>query len=402
MNDSIAILGRQPELGFAELESLYGSDKIAKISHKVALIHLEPSQIEFKRLGGSVKLCHIIATLQTTDWEELTSALLTTIPEHTKQISPGKLHLGLSVYGLKVSPNQILASGLRIKKSISELIGHSIQLVPNKDSELNTAQVIHNKLMSNKGMELIIVGDSNQTLVAQTIAIQDIESYGLRDFGRPYRNPRIGMLPPKLAQIIINLATGPDEPPTPKTDKSVKTILDPFCGTGVLLQEAALMGYAIYGNDIEPRMVEATKQNLRWLVDLYKITQSIDNIFTGDSISYRWKPTVDFVASETYLGRPFTSLPTAEILSQTVSDCNVIINKFLNNIYPQLKPGTRLCLAVPAWQTKAGQFVHLPLIDRLRSMGYNRLSFEHVRNDKLLYYRDDQIVARELLILVRS
>ncbi|HET6924929.1 MAG TPA: hypothetical protein VFH39_03825, partial [Candidatus Saccharimonadales bacterium] len=63
---------------------------------------------------------------------------------------------------------------------------------------------------------------------------------------------------------------------------------------------------------------------------------------------------------------------------------------------------TRLCLAVPAWQTSANQFKHLPLIDQIRDLGYNRVSFEHVRDDQLLYYREDQIVARQLLVLTRK
>jgi len=48
-----------------------------------------------------------------------------------------------------------------------------------------------------------------------------------------------------------------------------------------------------------------------------------------------------------------------------------IIEKFLRNIASQLQPGTRLCLAVPAWQAPSGHFHHLPLLDHLAEMGYN-------------------------------
>lgn len=71
----------------------------------------------------------------------------------------------------------------------------------------------------------------------------------MRDYGRPARDARVGMLPPKLAQIMLNLSV--------KDEKS-GTVLDPFCGTGVLLQEAALAGFDFIGSDIEPRMVEMT------------------------------------------------------------------------------------------------------------------------------------------------
>jgi 2-polyprenyl-3-methyl-5-hydroxy-6-metoxy-1,4-benzoquinol methylase len=101
--------------------------------------------------------------------------------------------------------------------------------------------------------------------------VQDIEAYGARDQARPARDARVGMLPPKLAQTIINLAAGRPETRMDKHWDSADglgrfMVLDPFCGTGVILQEALLMGYSVYGSDIEPRMAEYTKKNLQWLV----------------------------------------------------------------------------------------------------------------------------------------
>lgn len=62
----------------------------------------------------------------------------------------------------------------------------------------------------------------------RTSFVQDIESYTARDQARPMRDARVGMLPPKLAQIIINLAL---------SNNDITEVLDPFCGTGVVLQE---------------------------------------------------------------------------------------------------------------------------------------------------------------------
>jgi tRNA G10 N-methylase Trm11 len=217
-----------------------------------------------------------------------------------------------------------------------------------------------------------------------------------------------------LAQIIINLAVGklpedklesiceiPAGQPIPRKLIN-KTILDPFCGTGVTLQEASLMGYDVYGSDIETRMVDYSTKNMEWLQAEFDTALPVA-IEVGDATSHKWKQTsIDFVAGESYLGRPFTTRPNAEVLNQTVSDCNLIIKKFLQNIHGQLQPGTRLCLAVPAWQVRKDDFKHLPLLDSLEETGYNRLSFEHVRESELLYYREDQVVARELLVLIRK
>jgi hypothetical protein len=57
---------------------------------------------------------------------------------------------------------------------------------------------------------------------------------------------------------------------------------------------------------------------------------------------------------------------------------------------------------VPAWQIGPDRFKHLALIDQIADLGYNHTRFEHVRDEQLLYYREDQIVARELLVLTRK
>jgi len=203
------------------------------------------------------------------------------------------------------------------------------------------------------------------------------------------------MLPPKLAQMLINFAVGQAQ------DTNI-TVLDPFCGTGVVLQEALLMGYNVYGTDLEPRMIDYTGENLDWLDSHFTFGPAEMRIEGGDATTHQWSPAPDFVAGETYLGRPFTEKPSAEVLAQTASEVNLILKKFLQNIHGQLPSGARLCLAVPAWQISPDTFKHLPLIDDLSQLGYNRTRFEHVRDSDLLYYREDQIVARQVLVITRK
>jgi tRNA G10 N-methylase Trm11 len=252
--------------------------------------------------------------------------------------------------------------------------------------------VIHNGLI-NGGYEIVVIQDGKRAIIARTLAEQNIEAYTRRDQQRPKRDAKVGMLPPKLAQIIVNLAVGQAVP-----SKS-SLVLDPFCGTGVVLQEASLMGFGVAGSDLEPRMVAYTKANLEWLTETFGVKLDTPQITTGDATAYTWPIKPGFVACETYLGRPFTEKPSAEILERTVSEVNLILKKFLRNLHTQLESGTRLCVAVPAWQTSADSFRHLPLIDQISDLGYNRVSFELGSGENLLYYREDQIVARELLVL---
>lgn len=410
---SLLILGRQAELGLAELESLYGTQVVRPAGSQAAVVDVDPCLLAFDRLGGSTKFCKLLTTLDTNSWKDVEKFLVQVSPGHAQTMPEGKMTLGLSLYGFNETTARIQATGLTLKKAIKKT-GRNVRLIPNQTHELNAAQVKHNKLTSPTGWELVFVRDGDKVLVAQTVKVQDIDAYARRDRERPMRDTKVGMLPPKLAQIIINLAVG--QLPVEKLQNICDipagetvpfnllncTILDPFCGTGVVLQEALLMGYHVTGADLEPRMVKYSEKNLEWLRNQYKLPELDSVLEVGDATNHTWSVQPDFVAAETYLGRPFTSMPSGQILNQTVSECNLIIKKFLQNIHGQLQPGARLCLAVPAWKLGKNPLKHLPLVDQIGDLGYNQVSFEHSGTAPLVYQRPDQIVARELLVITRK
>lgn len=408
---SLIILGRQPALGLAELESFIDAKLINPIKPGAVLIDKEPSLIPFTRLGGSIKLARVIATLHTNNWREIDHYLVKTIPELIEFISGGKIRLGISVYNLNVRPREIGATGLRLKKVIKSA-GRSVRIVPNKEPALNSAQVIHNQLNTDKGIELVLVKKGNSVILSQTISEQNIEEYSSRDQNRPMRDAKVGMLPPKLAQILINLATGEKDSDDSIifNQKLTLRVLDPFCGTGVVLQESLLMGFEAYGTDIEQRMIDYSKGNLQWLLSDYTpYMQSKSSglqpsstylLEAGDATKYKWQE-FDAVACETFLGKPLTSLPPKNILDKIIEECDQIHKQFLNNIASQIKKGSRLALGVPAWKTKTG-FLHLKTLDLLDELGYNRIKFVHAKDEELIYHRPDQTVARELVILEKK
>jgi tRNA (guanine10-N2)-dimethyltransferase len=391
---SISILGRQPAIGLAELESLFGADAVEPAGPIAALLAVDTADIDFARLGGSIKLAHVLDQLDTIQWSAIEKKLRQILPAALANAPEGKIKLGLSVHGFDISIPKLNATGLTLKKIVKS-DGHSVRVVPNKELELNSAQVLHNQLTSPTGCEILIVRNGATTIIAQTTGIQDIDAYAARDQGRPKRDARVGMLPPKLAQTIVNLAAANIAP----SDST--TLLDPFCGTGVVLQEAALMGFDVYGTDLEPRMVEYTAKNLEWLSEQYDQRITEPKLEVGDATSHTWTPKPSIIAAETYLGQPFNSFPDAEKLAEIRNTCNAILRKFLQNVGSQIPSGTRLCLAVPAWQQANRSFVHLPAIDHLEELGYNRISFKHVSAVDLVYARADQIVARELLVLTK-
>jgi tRNA G10 N-methylase Trm11 len=389
----ISILGRQPALGIAELEQLYGSDSVRWFSDISATI--DTNDLTLERLGGTQKAGLASINLPQGDWHQTSAKIIQKYAGRWADAG-GKISLGLSAYGFDVSARDVQKTGILLKQKLKKT-GTSLRVIPNNEPALNSAASHHNKLgtASNK-VELIAVRSrSGRVIVAESIGAQNITAYTRRDQQRPKRDAFVGMLPPKLAQIMINLAT-PHE-----MHQATTRILDPFCGTGVVLQEAALMGYQIYGTDLSDKMIDFSQANLEWLAKSHKLAVR-PTLHQGDAMDTVWQPPLDVIVCESYLGQPFSAPPSPSKLDQVRKNCNHIISGFLTNIAPQLIPDTPLCIAVPAWRDSNGQFQHLPLIQRLDELGYVRHAFANVKNEDLLYFRESQVVARELLVLKRK
>ncbi len=146
-------------------------------------------------------------------------------------------------------------------------------------------------------------------------------------------------------------------------------------------------------------MIEYSRRNLDWLQSGYRKPVTV-NLEVADATSHSWHP-FDAIAAETYLGPPMTRNIPDNDLKTIVQAVNTIHEKFLRNIGRQIKPGTRLCLAVPAWR-RGGGYKHLPCLEKLPSLGYNWVEFEHVDQHKLLYDRSGQFVARQLVVITKS
>jgi tRNA G10 N-methylase Trm11 len=385
----IALLGRQPELSIAELERVY--TKVTWFSSQTACIDTSET-INIQRLGGSQKIGRVILTLDTTDWRRVSDSIVRHYAKSWSTAS-GKITLGLSSYDFPVSPRDVQKTGLILKSKLKS--GNvSLRLIPNQENALSTATSHHNKLgLSDNKVELLIIRGQTQTIVAESTGAQNITALAARDQGRPRRDAFVGMLPPKLAQIMLNLSIGPSTDP--------KRVLDPFCGTGVLLQEAALLGNSVYGTDLAEKMVRYSRDNLNWLQDTYslKFDWRVDE---GDAMDTSWQGPIDVVTSEAYLGQPFSAPPSSAKLTEVRGNCNHIIGTFLHNLSKQIKPGTAVVLAVPAWSDGRDGFTHLPLTTKVDTYGFEHMHLETVEADRLLYFRPDQVVARELLLLIKK
>ena len=219
------------------------------------------------------------------------------------------------------------------------------------------------------------------------------------------------MLPPKLAQILINLCG--------ELETGAR-VLDPFWGTGVVLQEAFLRGFLPYGTDINPRMVEYSRRNLEWIGCREFLVED------GDARSHVWgdTPEIRAVVAEAFLGQPMSRIPGEVKLREEKQRCKEIILGFLENLSSQVKSGTPVALAIPAWlreENRGGgrilgtgesserlseaegregcQYERLGVLDEVERLGYNVVEFRNLSQEDLLYFRKGQVVAREIIVL---
>jgi len=380
----VTILGRQPAISIAELERVYGD--VRWFSDISALV--ETDSLDVQRLGGTQKAGRVIKKIPAGDWRK---ASLQIVQHYARSWAgyEGKITLGISAYGFDVSTRDIQKTGLILKTKLKGTTA-SLRLIPNQETALSTATSHHNKLgLSDNKIELIVVRGQNGIVIAESTGAQNITALAARDQGRPKRDAFVGMLPPKLAQIMVNLA-GIEH----------GRILDPFCGTGVILQEALLMQHKAYGTDLSEKMVRFSRDNLKWLEESHHVKAGWD-LAEGDAMDTKWKAPIDAVVSEAYLGQPFSAPPSPAKLTEVRGNCNHIISEFLKNLGTQIKSGTPIVLAVPAWKDTYENFTHLPLISQLDTLGYKQVELINVRPDQLLYFRPDQVVARELLVLTK-
>ena len=136
---------------------------------------------------------------------------------------------------------------------------------------------------------------------------------------KPFFHP--SAMPSKLARCIVNLARA----------KAGELVLDPFCGTGSVMVEAALIGCHVLGLDVQRRMVEGCRKNLKHF--------RVEPEGLAISDARRLPITeVDCLVTDPPYGRSATTmkLTTKQIVEGVLSSARSL-----------LREGQRICIASP-------------------------------------------------------
>jgi tRNA G10 N-methylase Trm11 len=374
-------LGNTPQLSLKELKAVFPDQQPVLILPEIAQLELPESTdiIEVMDiLGGVVKISELLKTLPLGDPRDLKAALVDLLSsseskptfgiaeigrDHLEPIDPAEIKKELEAYGLKAR----YLEGSRLGLSASILL-HRTKVI-----ELNAIQT----------------GD--HIYITQTQAVQNIDAWSFRDRAKPYADRRKGMLPPKVARMMVNLAVGDREkwakPPI---------IYDPFCGTGTILTEALLRDCRILGSDLDLQSAEGTRSNIDWLLsNLEEDRQQVEAIaqplvFAQDVTRVQpqqLRTSVDAVVTEPFLGKP---TPQDSQLPNIFKGLSKLYWGAFKQWTTLLADGGKVVIVFPYVQTDKQIYSLESLIDKIAPLGYT------MESEPVLYHRPQAVIQRQI------
>lgn len=375
-----ALLGREKAIVRAELASQLNIDSI-EFSDSIAIGHDQPP--DWNTFGGVIRAGQIITSAQSKN--TLADATLAAL---TKPPATGKVSIGLSSLDLK--PHELRSFGKLLKTKYILAYNKRPRIVfPPTGTLLNAGHLHGNRLLNEPNCEIFLIKTTKTWLVGKTNWQQNIDSYTMRDRQRPARDAKVGMLPPKLAQSMLNLANV----------SAGDHVHDPFCGTGVILTEALLKNAIISGSDAASDMVQASQENTAWMCR-YLDQESCDfEIFQADAQTVNMPDQTTHIVSEGYLGNPDLRNANEQRLHEEAHRLMPLYHNFFNNLAQFPHPLT-VVFALPVWfSSHSTQPIHLPILDDLPDMGYTVEKFAPSSTRALIYRRSHQTVGRAIIKL---
>ena len=319
--DYMFLLGKNPELSVAEIESFLSSRTAYNVLEKTDLFLLADIEHpqDWGMLGGTLKVAQMVATsLEATDFSALAA--------HAEN---------KSLFSLVVMDDTDRKEAAAfIKQQIKKAGPH----LGYRKKELTHTELIKKGVLDT-GFELILLPKR----VCRTVFAHNPFEFRKRDLERPCQRP-IFSIPPRLARIMLNLAQV----------HAGETACDPFCGTGTILQEAALMGVKPVGSDINPLCVQWARKNLIWIRAQYKKPFSFDIIHTDARAIGKQFSNLDCIVTEPDLGPPLKRPPSPNEAERIFSSLRPLYRDFFRAAAIALKPGGRLCVVVPAFRQREG------------------------------------------------
>ncbi len=419
MSNYFFILGRDPALSVAEIISVLNrlsvKHSLKYFSQEALIVETETDLSKMSLmnvLGGTVKFGKVISEVGLDEsekkFEEVISAKSLRknfLPEY-----PGKLHTGISIYDaggekllLSSLTDQLKDLNVVVKKNL-QADGLKIGFVQIKDRYLSSVSVEKNELLK-KGAEIVFLVSKDKILIGKTLEVQKFAEFTFRDMARPEKDKRSGIMPPKLARMMINLSE----------TASVGVLLDPFCGSGTILQEAVTMGYRqIHGTDISQKAVSDSQKNIHWLLGhIHNAERSSYNIKIGEADARRLsekfsRNSVDAIVTEPYLGPAFFEKPKFLTVNRLLPELGSLYLAAFGSFGKILQKDGKVVIIFPAFNVE-GKWQFMDILPQIQRNGFIQkdllssvvqTAYPAYQKDRrsVVYGGKEQFVRREILV----
>lgn len=272
--------------------------------------------------------------------------------------------------------------------------GKSAKYLLNKSMRIDSINIERNKILQ-KGFLLEIFDYNQQTLFGIALGVQNATKFAKLEYEKPFTDNKMGVLPAKLARIMVNLA---------QLNVS-QTVWDPFCGSGTILLSSYDLGVNVIGSDIESRAVKMTQANIEWLGKEKNDSETKYNIFRMDItkpdnfvLSLLRKTEINALVCEPFMGPPLLSQVSpqkARDLLNNVKSMYLSLFKILE--HSKLHNFTAV-LIIPSYKTAKGWL----------TLSVNEIVGKkwEIKNKKLggdLHWsRPDSIIKRNIFVLFKG
>jgi len=212
-------------------------------------------------------------------------------------------------------------------------------------------------------------------------------------------------MPPKLAQMVVNLAGQPVG----------KTIYDPFCGTGGILTEALLMGYKVFGSDVDGEVAEQARKNFIWILNqMNGDLKQAKHIFQQDAMKLdKVSFPIDAIVTESYLGPVLEKKIPIDRVEMIEREIGPIYELFLEKLLKKITPQTPVVICFPLFYTSREPYRMSKTLAKVWELGYTASALIPQRiaqqyritttpQNSIIYHRENQLVGREIFRLFKS
>ncbi len=365
-------LGRDPKLSVIEIESYLQKKElkfeILETGKNIVVIKTEnlDAKETTKQLGGTIKIAKVIST----------SGKIEDIEQNLNQ---QELYMGeenKTYYSVNAYNTDIDDYVLEYLKDYFKRI--KVKAILKKDIEPSR---LAKKELETEILDIVIY----KNYIGKTVATTNPKEIKERDLGRPNVD-YMKTISIRLAKILINLSQV----------KEKETLVDPFCGSGTVLQEAIIKGINAIGLDSDSNSIKQSKDNLEWVKQHYEAKGQYQLIKLDSRKMASVIKEADAIVTEPYMGPYIKKLPTMTEARELTLELTDLYTTVINQAARMLHTEKRIVMIVPRIRTRENSKVLIDFKSIIENAGFRSVY------EPILYAYKESKLHREIWVLEKS